>query len=393
MCVDAEEDEASERLSVLSFLTDLGPDHAQLILPAVGELVKWAGIEDPRFERERDLCMLSLAKLIRGGDSSDVTFLYDLGLFPTAVQRLRDYYGRALSKPSTTWEGQPSEQLCVALEVMFALVALSLPSSSSPPAKLCLEQHRDVVTITAWVLSQLGSAPETTRDRVAPLVTGILLALIEVDTTVIRQMREVTGACTGLRQLLFHVHRSPRALGQVLRLITLSLILEPDPSDFHIYEKGALLPKLEGIIRQYNLLCPTASSKSQKSGGKRGSPEGRDSVEKGFHHFICAMVIREKRLDLGAAQAAYRTGGPQGFSNYLNNVNLQQLLMAEGAMLGAQAAAPPMAPHLSPGGSEGCRHSGKASKCAHCSKVVKCGFCQAIDAKKKCSRCKQVRST
>jgi hypothetical protein len=82
----------TDRLSILSFLTNLGPAHATLILPMVGALVRWAGKEHPDYAHERTFALLSLARfLAQGEDGEDARFAATLGLYPVLVRRLQGY--------------------------------------------------------------------------------------------------------------------------------------------------------------------------------------------------------------------------------------------------------------------------------------------------------------
>jgi len=190
----------SDRLSILSFLTDLGPAHASLLLPAVSHLIQWAGMEGPAYEHERTFAVLSLARFLGGGrEGEDARFVAELGLYPVVVRRLQRYRAAVVAGATgggkggrSTCEccrgeegegedegeggGQHGELVPAGLEIVLSLL---LHSEASLQAA-CEDAAKGgplYITLNS-LLHEASWAPEPTRSRVYGLLLGIFTLLL-----------------------------------------------------------------------------------------------------------------------------------------------------------------------------------------------------------------------
>jgi len=194
----------SDRLSILSFFTDLGPAHPTLILPAVSQLIKWAGTEGPAYEHERTFALLSLARFLEGGkEGEDARFAAELGLFPVVVRRLQNYRkavvaaaagggrgrrtcgccnggrkgdGDGGEKDVGEGGGQHGELVPAALEVLLSLL-LHSEKSRQAACEDAAGGGRLYVTLNSLLYEGMR-ASEPIRSRVCGPLLGVLVLLV-----------------------------------------------------------------------------------------------------------------------------------------------------------------------------------------------------------------------
>ncbi len=395
---------ASDRLSILSFLTDLGPDHASLILPAIDQLVWWVGAEGPAYEHERTFSLLSLAKFLRGGkDPEDARFAASLGLFPVVVRRLDRYRAAVVAGATnggTTCEccvathgggtrprlegeeaqqqeveggGQHGELVPAALEVLMCL----LLHSEEVRVAAC----KEALTESGVLLPMLGSllhealtgAPEPTRSCVCGLLLGLFTLLVEQDSKVLAWFRTTPSdgrsssilAC--LRQTIRfrRLECAPTGVWRLLvHLMTLCLLLDPSPQD-HMevcdHDGDWLFQELEAMRKQEGGMCkedryaleeeekeyaPWLHVLTSRVFGGTGPVSQEDTncrLDMGIHYLCTAVSMRQRGVDLGPTQAAYKERGMAGLlTNLLMTSTLDALsgLTMDDIMNGGTARVP-----------------------------------------------------
>ncbi|EWM26966.1 Zinc finger, MYND-type [Nannochloropsis gaditana] len=190
----------TDRLSILSFLTDLGPAHATLILPMVGALVRWAGKENPDYAHERTFALLSLARfLAQGKDGEDARFAATLGLYPVLVRRLQGYRRAVIGEEGNEEKqkrcaccqgetggaeeegggeaGEHGELLPAALGMLVSLL-LHSPETWATARTDAVQGGPLYRTLNSLLHEALHWAPEPMRSIVSGLVVACIVLLV-----------------------------------------------------------------------------------------------------------------------------------------------------------------------------------------------------------------------
>ena len=330
----------SDRLSILSFLTDLGPAHPTLILPAVSQLIQWAGREGPAYEHERTFALLSLACFLEGGkEGEDARFVAELGLFPVVVRRLQRYRMAIVAgaagegRGRSTCEccngeregggdggggdegeggGQHGELVPAALQVLLSLLLHSEASCQAACADAA-EGGPLYVTLNS-LLYEGVRASEPTRSRVYGLLLGILTLLVH--PLHLPALSPSSGRSTTLSQGLssggkHHVmmqkmlHRLSLHSQEDLRSSSVFLCLR----DTVRYRKltcasGGVWRLLVHVLMMAMLVRPV-----EKEGEERGEEEGE-----GWQRFLTELQCVLKMVMLQEQEEEQEVGKKEGGS-------------------------------------------------------------------------------
>ncbi|GAB5036452.1 zinc mynd-type [Nannochloropsis oceanica] len=323
----------SDRLSILSFFTDLGPAHPTLILPAVSQLIKWAGTEGPAYEHERTFALLSLARFLEGGkEGEDAQFAAELGLFPVVVRRLQNYRKAVVAAAAGGGGGDSS--------------------GTSRPLSREVGNGGDNRVMMQRILQQLSFHSQ--KDLRSSSVISCLRDMV--------RYRKLTCASGGVWRLTVHVimmamlmgpgdkegegsreeegRESQRLLTElqcVLKMVMLEEQEEGEEDEERRKEAGSAVPALNRGRKPTPPWLETIFARVFK--GSNATAEGRAAVEdRGEGHeslevgieYLSLMIFLEKEGGkeggMGEAEEMFWEGGTEGLLGYLRMRRTEELM-------------------------------------------------------------------